>query len=357
MNIHLQPLSFKKYSSILIYMFLLMAVVFGSMEIYFEKVYGDLARIGNFPERYFGWRSSQPGIPNDLLKDSPLDEANILVIGDSFSAARIWQTKLVADGLKVGTMTWSELKEKEALPSDLGKTLRISGFKGSYIIIESVERLFQGRMMALSQAPLHQVSKTPFVVDKNFLLYPFTSRERVSWSKLNGGAWGVTALYNSIKLFLNLPQNYLKSGAVQAVNFDGCQLFSHRLCNYGIFVEGDFDKHTFNSIDNVLAVNRNLKAEGIQPIWMIIPDKATVYLGYGKFNKYPYQNIWQNFAQYPELLALDLGTEFVNKSRTVKDFYYPNDTHLSVNGSLYMGSVMEKQLRNVMANQAKSVSP
>ncbi len=357
MNMHLQPISFKKYSLILIYLFFFMAVIFGCMEIYFEKLYGDLTRIGNFPERYFGWQLPQPLITPDLFKDYPLDEADILVIGDSFSVARIWQTKLVADGLKVGTMTWGELKEKEALPSDLGKTLRISGFKGRYVIIESVERLFQGRMMALSKAPLHQISKTPFVVDTNFALYPFTSRERVSWSKLNGGAWGVTALYNSIKLFLNLPQSYLKSGAVQAVNFDGCQLFSHRLCNYGIFVEGDFNKHTFDSIANVLTVNRNLKAEGIQPIWMIIPDKATVYLGYGKFNKYPYQNIWQSFAQYPELLAPDLGAEFTNKSRMIKDFYYPNDTHLSANGSLYMGSIMENQMRNIMANQSKLVSP
>jgi hypothetical protein len=353
MNIHLHSISFKKYSSILIYTFFFIAVVLGSMEIYFERLYGDLTRIGNFPERYFGFQSLQPSISNDLLKDYSLDQADILVIGDSFSAARIWQTKLVADGLKVGTMTWGELKEKEALPSDLGKTLRMSGFKGRYVIIESVERLFEGRMRALAKTPSHQISKTPFVVDTNFALYPFTSRVRVSWSKLNGGAWGVTALYNSIKLFLNLPESYLKSGAVQAIHFDGCQVFSHRLCNYGLFVDGDFNKHTFNSIGNVLDVNRNLKAIGIQPIWMIIPDKATVYLGYGKFNQYPYQNIWQLFAQYPELIAPDLGAEFTNQSRMIKDFYYPNDTHLSVNGALYMGSIMENIMRNIMANKPK----
>ena len=65
MNVHLKPLSFKKYSLSLIYLFLFIAVIFGCMEIFFEKLYGDLTRIGNFPERYFGWQSPQPSIPPD----------------------------------------------------------------------------------------------------------------------------------------------------------------------------------------------------------------------------------------------------------------------------------------------------
>jgi hypothetical protein len=188
-------------------------------------------------------------------------------------------------------------------------------------------------------------------------MYPFTKRERVSFSKLNGADWGVKALYNTIKLSLDLPEKYLKSGAVQAVNFDGCQLFSHRLCNYVIFVDGDFKKETFNSIDNVLTVNKNLQTAGIQPIWLIVPDKATVYLGYGEHTKHPYQNIWQQFAQYPELTAPDVASAFVQKSRTVKDFYMPNDTHLSTNAYLYLGDLMTKGLRNLQANQPKPFSP
>jgi hypothetical protein len=353
MNVHLQPVSFKKYSLILIYAFFFMAVIAWFMEIYFEKLYGDLARVGNFPERYFGWQAPQPSISPELFKDYSFAEADIIVIGDSFSIARIWQTKLIADGLKVGTITWEELRTNVALPSNLGEALRAAGFKGRYVVIESIERLFQMRMNALAKE-IHPIVKHNIVINSSFPLYPFTQRERLSLNKLNGLGWGVKALYNTIKLFLNLPDKYLKSGPVQAISFDGCQLFSHRLCNYAIFVEDDLKKPTFNSIANVLTVNKNLQSVGIQPIW---PDKATVYLGYGALNQHPYQNIWQLLAQYPELIAPDLGAAFIPKSRTVKDFYMPNDTHLSTNGFLYLGDYMAQFMRKTMADQSKAFSP
>jgi hypothetical protein len=68
-------------------------------------------------------------------------------------------------------------------------------------------------------------------------------------------------------------------------------------------------------------------------------------------NKNPYQNIWQQFAQYPELIAPDLGSVFMQQSRIIKDFYMPNDTHLSTNGFLYLGDFMTKGLHKLQANQ------
>ena len=105
-------------------------------------------------------------------------------------------------------------------------------------------------MKALSNVR-EPIVKHDLVVNSAFPMYPLVKRERVSFDKLNGADWGVKAVYNSIKLSLKLPEKYLKSGAVQAINFDGCAFFSHRLCNYAIFVLGDFEKETFNSIDNV----------------------------------------------------------------------------------------------------------
>lgn len=356
MNYHLSPISFKRYSLTLVYAFFFMAAFEWGMEIYFEKLYGDLTRIGNFSEHDFGWRVQQPSvipaeylkdypdliIPVEHFKDHPLTEADILVIGDSFSIGHVWQTKLVADGLKVSTMHWKELNQPEVLRSDLGDALRKVGFKGRYIVIESVERFFQSRMRYFSKGR-NQIVKSNIMASSSLQLYPFPQRERLSLSRLNGADWGIKALSNKIKLSL-LSEKYLKSGEVQAINFDGCQLFSHRLCNYAIFLNGDFEKETFSSIINVLTVNKNLQSVGIQPIWLIIPDKSTVYLGYGKLNKHPYQNIWQQFAQYPELITPNLGKLFIQKSRTVKDFYMPNDTHLSTDGFLYLGEIVRKKL-------------
>jgi hypothetical protein len=352
MNYHLQVISFKKYSLILIYAFFSIVLIIGCMEFYFQRLYGDLTRIGNFPERDFGWQSPQPAIPSEQFKDYSLAEADILVIGDSFSVSRNWQTRLIADGLKLSTIEWKDLKTAETLPSDLGETLRASGFKGRYVIIESVERLFQSRMQLLAKNS-HPIIKKDIVINSSFPLYPFTQREHFSLDKPNGGKWGFKTLYNKIKLSLELADNYLKSDAVQAVKFDGCQLFSHKLCSYALFIDGDFKKETFNSVANVLTINKNLLAVDIQPIWAVIPDKSTVYLGYGKLNQYPYQNIWTLFAQYPELTAPDLGELFIQKSRTMKDFYMPNDTHLSTHGFLSLGDLMLNELRKVQANQTK----
>lgn len=353
-KIHFYPVSFRKYSLILIYFFICSAVSVLAMEFYFEQLYGDLTRVGHFSEYDFGWTATQPAIASELLKDYPLTEAEILIIGDSFSTGLTWQTRLVADNLKVGTMHWDALKIPTlwgALPSDLGVALRAAGFKGRYLVIESVERLFQLRMKSLPDEH-NPIDKPKLVVDAEL----YSKRKRMLLSKLNGAGWDQNTLFNKIRLSLNSSETYLKSEGVQAVKINGCPLFSHRLCDYVLFTDGDFEKKTFNSIANVLTINKNLQMVGIQPIWVVIPDKATVYLGYGEHNDQPYQNIWQQFAQYPELIAPDLGTVFIERSRTVKDFYMPNDTHLSTNGFLYLGDFMSKGLHKLQANQPNPFS-
>ncbi len=350
MNLHLKPVNFRKYSLILIYSFFVIAIIIWTMEFYFERLYGDLTRVGGFAERDFGWQVTQPEIPLEQFKSFPLNEADIVVVGDSFSAGRIWQTKLINEGLKVNTLTWHGLKSQDNLPNNLGEVLRTGGFKGHYVIIESIERVLQRRSKLLIEIPL------PISVDLSLPPQPISRRERISFEKPNGGDWGTKTLYHKIKLSLDLPEKYLKSGWVQPIKFDGCQLFSHRLCHYMLFIESDFKKDTFNSIENILYVNKNIQAAGFQPIWMIVPDKATVYLGYGKFSQYPYQNIWQLFAQYPELIAPDLGSAFIKQSRVIKDFYLPNDTHLSTNGYLYLGEFMARGFRKLQTNQPRPFS-
>lgn len=351
MNVHLQPISFRKYGLILICSFFVIAVIAVCMEFYFEKLYGDLTRLGSFAERDFGWHVPQPVIPAEQFKNYPLTEADILILGDSFSVSRVWQTKLIVEGLKVSTLPWRDLKIDEALPMDFGAALRAAGFKGRYVIIESVERVFQNRAQSMVKI------SHPIVINVAAPFPAFTQRERVSLATPNGGGWGVKTLYNTIKLSLNLPEGYLKSNATQAVKIDACQWFSHKLCNYVLFIAGDFTKQTFNAIANVLTVNKDLQQVDIQPIWLIVPDKATVYLGYGEHNEYPYQNIWQQFSKYPELIAPNLGSAFIQKSRTIKDFYLPDDTHLSTKGYLYLGEFIVSGLHKLQANQPKPFSP
>src|SRR5690349_12054453 len=72
---------------------------------------GDLARIGLVSERHFGSRGTPPPIAPAHLVESPLADADVLVIGDSFSMTREWQSVLVGDGLRVATVSWAQLGE------------------------------------------------------------------------------------------------------------------------------------------------------------------------------------------------------------------------------------------------------
>lgn len=359
MNYHLYALSFKKYALVLIYSFAIMAMIAWSLEVYFQSLYGDLTRVGRFPERYFGWTLERQAIDEGLLKDYPLNEADVLVIGDSFSEPRVWQTRFIAAGFKVATIHWHDLNKipKDAsstgtLSENIGEVLRQHGFKGHYVIIESIERLLQFRMKHLNKEG-KELNRVNFVVDKQSLNYPITRRELFSFDKLNGVDWNLDALIHTFKLFVIQPERYTIRNS-QAIKFSGCTLFSHALCHYVLFIYDDFLKETFNTIDKVLLVNKSLTDADILPIWVIIPDKSTVYLGYGKYNEHPYANVWQIFAQH-NIIAPDLASQFIEKSRMTKDFYMPNDAHLSTDGYLYLGDVIFSEFTKLNTSQTNKL--
>ena len=350
MNYHLKPIDFRKYTLILIFSFIGMICISWCVEFFFQRIEGDLTRIGYFPERYFGWNIKQPKVNPKLLKDYPLNQADVLVIGDSFSEPGIWQTKLIEDGLKVSTMTWSELKSSRvffALPSNLGQLLAEAGFKGRYVIIESIERQFPACMTEFSEG------QPPIVKQNRILPGHIIEREHFSFKNLNGAHWNIKAVSRMIDLISNSPAyirtDNVRSDNTYAIKINGCEWFSNRVCNYALFVNGDFEKATFSFSANVLIVNKNLKQFNFQPIWLIVPDKATVYLGYGAFAWNPYKNVWQLPSEYPELVVPDVATYFREKAPTIKDFYLPNNTHLSVNGYLSLGEFMKSELHKLQS--------
>src|ERR1017187_2114271 len=309
MNYRIGPISFKKYSLILIVLLFSMAIAIWVMEAYFGTLYGDLTRIGQLDEGDFGWHMQQPSVPAEQLKSYPLAEADILVIGDSFSYGLIWQSRLISAGYKPSTLKWSELKPC-SLGRNLGELIRQAGFKGRYVVIENVEHGFQNRMN--STCELSNVingdgyNGTPPPTD------PPINRALISLNREPlGGDWVINALINKIKLaYLFEPKaSFMEFGnaGTRVVPINGCTWFSNKLCNYGLFYSHDFDKNTFNSMGNILAVNNDLRKTKIEAIWLAVPDKATVYLGYGKLSINPYVNIWDEFAKHPELVAPNLG--------------------------------------------------
>ena len=115
--------------------------------------YGDLSRLGRISEHDFGWRIDPPRVDAALLRGTPIEQADILVIGDSFSLTRRWQSRLVQEGWGVASTSWLEVGE--SLCDDFDRWLTDGGFHGKLVIIESVERLGDARLERSQVSLIH----------------------------------------------------------------------------------------------------------------------------------------------------------------------------------------------------------
>jgi hypothetical protein len=88
--------------------------------------YGDLTRIGRLSEREFGWTAPPPKVDPALLKGTPVDQADIMVIGDSFSMTFRWQSKLVRPATASRPATGVSMKTRCAATSTNGSSARAS---------------------------------------------------------------------------------------------------------------------------------------------------------------------------------------------------------------------------------------
>lgn len=94
------------FGFLLVYAAILLALL---PSLHVNVFYGDLTRIGKLPESRFGWLAQQPLIDAASLQSTALTQADVLVIGDSFSDQRLWQSILVRVGWKVHTVSWGEV--------------------------------------------------------------------------------------------------------------------------------------------------------------------------------------------------------------------------------------------------------
>jgi len=307
--------------------------------------YGDLSRIGLLSEEEFGWRIDQPEIDPRYLLASPIDQADVLVIGDSFSMTFGWQSVLTKAGYAVTTIYWAQLNE--SLCGDFDEWLDRAGFRGKLIVIESVERLLPDRVDNMKTCK--KMAKPLEYQTEPFFTYP----DRVPGFSLNWKA-KLTSGYTTYRNTQHAKATEhevlaAKKTWVRPVQ-DGCEMFSHLLCNKALFFRDD-DKNRELTEDDVAALRTFSAAHTVHPIlWMVIPNKTTTYVKPDHSKDFV-----AAFARS------DLGPElftFALKQKTrVRDFYFPNDTHLSKFGQLVLGGRIIEAVRKIIPPHGSNIAP
>ena len=320
--------------------FVILAVLsYGAVIFYYlplASFEGELTRTGMLPEKLFGWTQPQPVIDAKWMRQASMHDADVLVIGDSFSAGQIWQTVLTQRGLKVRTEYGIGMR---SVCSDFVPWLRAQGFTGKFLIIESVER---NLMQNLSESVACQhLQYHPD--DNNYVPSPPIVSFDVNQNRYNGKASiSIRTLLNSLKYNrLSQDQNFkdwmLPNDVRMARVENGCALFSHTRCNDALFFDADkaedVDERALKLIETL-----NLRLNGITPIWVVVPNKSTAYL-------YPDKRFWSEAEQRihaPNLLRM---TQRAIGNKTV-DLYPANNTHFSTTGYLLMGEEIFKTMEH-----------
>lgn len=298
---------------------------------------GDLTRMSLLPERLFGWTKLQPAIAPEWLQQSSMQEADVLVIGDSFSDPGIWQTVLTKNGFKVRTEYWGSFDNK--ICTDIESWLHTQGFSGKYLVVETVERNMTqilSESTSCQHTAYHPVKTTDAV-----LSVPQVSLDTGKYNFLGKMSIGYRSLYTAMKYeYLRRSEDFTTWQPSKDVNVvplqNGCELFSHTRCKDALFLTWDtLQEPTDSTINNIQKLDSLF--DNITPIWVVVPNKTTAYL-------HPEKKLWdkmENQVRAPNLLRM---TNRAIQDKTV-DLYFGNNTHFSTTGYLLMGNEVLKSIQ------------
>ncbi len=318
--------------------------IYGAIGLYFLPMAGfegDQTRIGLLPESLFGWTMPQPSVDPALMKQSSWQDADILVIGDSFSVGRVWQTELVRHGLRVHTEHWANIR---GLCEDIKPWLHAQGFKGKYIVLETVERNVNSGLaqyVGCKNMDFHfsidaQLPRTPppTMIDRKKPDYSGRISIGIQ-TKLN------TYKYEQARSQPNFRLWNTERGSIAAKVLNGCTLFSHPRCQDALFLASDNPQELGSDvISNMQLLEERLA--GFNNLWVIVPNKTTAYLD-------PDRHFWDEAAKKVHSVNV---LEMVRQAIAAKqvDVYPGNNQHFSTATYLLMGKSIYQDLMEKSAS-------
>ncbi|VTU14623.1 hypothetical protein SRS16CHR_01187 [Variovorax sp. SRS16] len=299
--------------------------------------YGDLSRIGLMSDRDFGWKTTPPHVDPEYLRAVPVTQADILVIGDSFSMTNRWQSVLTKEGYRVTTIFWGQLDER--ICDDLDGWLDLAGFRGKLVILESVERLLAGRLDN-TQTCAHM--RVPFDAKTKPFIEPPAEVPgfALNWNAKLSSGWHT--FWNTRRAETTDDDNAISGYWTKARSVpDGCTMFSNRLCNKALFFGEDDDNGelTPKNAEQMRSITQAHRSRSI--MWMVIPNKTTVYVAPDRSKDFV-------TALLKDGLGPDLFSFALDEKRKIRDFFLPNDTHISMQGQLVLGARMLEAVRKIL---------
>jgi len=311
---------------------------FGALSVYLEGPSGDLARLGHWPERDFGWHSQQPPVFR-RANGSAVPAPRILVLGDSFSRSNLWQSFLSSGDGEIQSYYYPEV----GCISNWAKWASRKPYRSSTtVLIETVEREYVVRFAylrfcAASKPRAFELAAGPFQAERSFL--PLTTDVAFLWE---------TAMNASRS---SGPQDRFVSGPVVNLGLTTGRFFSNRRSDRLLFYREDEDKRlwTQEELDaaakNLKDIQQRFERAGVHMVMIVIPDKSTTYGPWlrSRPKQGQYQTIMAGLAA-GGVHAIDVLAEFRRKLPGTVDLYYPDDTHLSPTGYRLLASAIAERL-------------
>lgn len=314
--------------------------------------YGDLTRVGALSEDLFGWRARQPAVPAALLVSAPVPEADVLVVGDSYSLmpgprpdhGLLWQSRLVQAGYRVATMHWDRA---HPFCPDFDDWLRSLGFHGRWVLIESVEREVDGRLAhpRPCSGPARPGPAGFTVTPPPTSPPPFTP----NWhEKL---FTGVVMHWHSFQArTAEGSMTFRDPASSDAARLrpvpDGCRRFSHTLCDRALFLANDDQRPRLQPSHVTALAKRSASPRPWHLGWVMVPNKTTLYVDPDPVR-----------AAFADVSAQGLGPDVLAALRAAetgrRDLYFPNDSHLSTEGNLVLGDAVVRWLSDAQRITAR----
>jgi hypothetical protein len=329
----MKPISNKKYLVIFLTIFLFLFTANSITTWFIGTPQGDLVRIGKYSENQFAYQA-----PNQstTLKNQPF--AQIMVLGDSFSRAHIWQTQIAQiTKMDVATYDYHDV----GCPTNFFTWLR-QETKPTLIIIEVVERMFpqfpESRICPKT-IPKIRIAEVPenFNLEKSF--------KKLFQQDL---FFNISATYNTLKSNSNKSIN---SGKVINTPLNRSDLFTNSKSNRLLYLKDDLNKFKWSnqeiqsSIDGLINLKKHLRAQGVELMVIVVPDKLSVYEDDLLEGPQQSESIHDHLEKI-QLSPLNLKNEFKKMRLQQKNLYAPNDSHLSVEGYQLLGQLIAQKIKH-----------